>query len=228
MFFVSVIGAAAAPIMMFIGFLHMKSEKPDTPITFEVSFYNTNLYVILLIGTLLFGVITAYVFNREYAEDTLKNLLTIPVSRISLIASKLVLVFLWILVLTLLSWGLTLVLGLVGQFEGLSTAVLLQSLKQYIIGASLFFLLATPTTFVSLWFKNYVPTIIFTAIITMVNVALVDTEYRVLFPWSAVHVIAYDSFVPEYPPHYSYLAVLAASVLGFIASVVYFNRSDID
>ncbi|WP_409343198.1 ABC transporter permease [Paenibacillus sp. MBLB4367] len=227
MFLVSVVGAAAAPIMMFIGFLNMRKDKPETPITFELSFYNTNLYVLLLIGTLLYGIITAYLFNREYAEDTLKNLLTIPVSRISLLISKWIMLFLWIVVLTLVAWGLTLLLGLIGRFEGLDASVITGSLKQYIVGAAFIFLLSTPTVFITLLFKNYVPTIIFTAIVTMGNVALAEQDYQGLFPWSAVHVIASGEFAPAYPALYSYAAILLTSIAGFLATIIYFKRTDV-
>ncbi|MBG9774580.1 ABC transporter permease [Brevibacillus laterosporus] len=227
MFFVSMIGAASAPIMVFIGFLNMKMKTPDVSVQFHAAFYNTNLYTLLLIGTLLYGVITAYLFNREYVEDTLKNLLTIPVSRASFFVSKLVLLLVWILLLTIMVWGLTLILGLIGQFEGLSSTLLIQSFTQYIIGGFLLFLLSTPTMLVTFLFKNYVPTIIFTAMITMTNVALANSEYRVLFPYSAVQVIATNGFVPEYAPVYSYLSILITSIVGFIVTTIYFNKADI-
>ncbi|WP_375377902.1 ABC transporter permease [Paenibacillus sp. MZ04-78.2] len=92
----------------------------------------------------------------------LKNLLTIPVSRVSLIVSKLILLFLWITVLTLIMWLLTLILRLIGQFEGLTSALVLQSLKQCVVGGTLLFLLCTPTMLITFLFKSYVPTIIFT------------------------------------------------------------------
>lgn len=227
MFTVSLIGAAAAPLMVFIGYLDYTSKRPGESILFSEAFSQTNLYVHLLIGTLLYGVITAYLFNREYVEDTLKNLLTIPVSRTSLIASKLVLLFIWILTLTLVAWGLTLILGLIGQYEGLNAALLLQSLKQFLIGGGLLFLLSTPTMFVTFLFKNYVPTIIFTAVITMGNVALANREYKVIYPWSAVNAIAENSFVPEYPPLYSYVAIIATAIIGLIATIIYFKKVDI-
>ncbi|WP_010494245.1 ABC transporter permease [Paenibacillus elgii] len=227
MFMVSLLGAVSAPIMMFLALLNMKSKKPETPIEFEVAFMNTNMYVILLVGTLLYGVITAYLFHREYAEDTMKNLLTIPVSRVSLIVSKLILLFLWIMVLTFTIWSLTLILGLIGQFEGLTMALLLQSLKQFVIGGALLFLLCTPTMLITFLFKNYVPTIIFTAMITMANVVLSESEYKALFPWSASYVIANGDFIPQYPPAFSYAVILAASLIGLAATIIYFKKVDI-
>ncbi|MGF7034825.1 bacitracin transport system permease protein [Paenibacillus mucilaginosus] len=227
MFLVSLIGAAAAPAMMFLGLLDFHMRRPGETVTFAKVFEDTNLYVMLLIGTLLYGVITAYLFQREYTEDTLKNLLTIPVSRTSLIVSKLLLLCLWIAVLTLTAWVLALAAGLLGGAEGLDADVLLQSLGQYLAGGGLLFLLSTPTMFVTFLFKNYVPTIIFTSVITMGNVALANRDYKALFPWSAVQVIAGGGQVDAYPIHYSYLAVGLASLAGFVATLIYFKRADI-
>lgn len=227
MLIVSLVGSAAAPIMTFIGFLDMKAKKPGTPVHIEEVFYNTNLYILLLIGTLLYGVITAFLFNREHEEDTLKNLLTIPVSRTGIIMSKLALLFLWIMTLSAAAWLVTFALALLGQFEGWSAAILLQTFKQFIIGGGLLFLLTTPTMFICFLFKNYVPSIIFTSVITMSNVALVNREYKALHPWSAVEVIAHHNVVPQYPLYYSYAAILLTSVIGLIATVVYFKKVDI-
>ncbi|MEK8127996.1 ABC transporter permease [Paenibacillus filicis] len=225
---ISLAGAAAAPSMVFIGYLDVKAKRPEELISFAQLFSETNLYVLLLIGTLLYGVITAYLFNREFVEDTLKNLLTIPVSRIGLIVSKLILLLLWILLLTLTAWILTLVYGLIVQVQGLSLAVLGHSLRQYLTGGALLFLLSTPTMFVCLLFKNYVPTIIFTAVITMANVALVNKEYKALFPWTAVHVIASGEGAAQYPLYVSVVVVLVVSAIGFLASIFYFRRMDIE
>ncbi|MCR8845175.1 ABC transporter permease [Paenibacillus sp. SC116] len=228
MFMISVIGSMAAPIMMFIAFLSMKREKPETILTFDVSFYNTNLNVLMLIGTLLYGVIAAYLFSREYTEDTLKNLLTIPVSKTSLIVSKWLLLLLWIFMLTLVAWVMTLLLSFVAQFEGLSVAVIVDSLRQFFVGAFLLFLLSTPIILITMLFKNFVPTIIFTAVVTMANLTVIDTDYQGLFPWSAVHMVVTNSTEFVYPISYSYAIIFATSILGLAATIVYFKRSDID
>jgi bacitracin transport system permease protein len=227
MFLISLVGASAAPIMVFIGSLDYRVRKPGEPFYFEQAFADTNLYVLLLIGVLLYGVITAFLFNREYVEDTLKSLLTIPVPRTELIVSKLILLLLWIQILSFVAWGLTFILGLIGQYDALSPGLLWNSWMKYMMGGCLLFLLSTPTIFVTLLFKNYVPTIIFTAVVTMCNVALANREYKVLFPWSAVHVVVENGFIPGYPAFYSYAAILLTSAVGFIATVVYFNKSDI-
>ncbi|HBT16353.1 MAG TPA: bacitracin ABC transporter permease, partial [Firmicutes bacterium] len=63
-----------------------------------------------------------------------KNILTIPISRTRLFMSKLILLLIWILFLTMFAWGLTLIFGVIGQFQGLSAAVLMTAFKEYIVG----------------------------------------------------------------------------------------------
>ncbi|WP_176545592.1 ABC transporter permease, partial [Bacillus pseudomycoides] len=80
-----------APFMVVVAsYISIKTKHPTPTIVFEQLFNEVTLYTVVVIGVPLFGVITAYLFNREYAEDTLKNLLTIPVSRIKFLISKLI------------------------------------------------------------------------------------------------------------------------------------------
>lgn len=117
MFLISIIGAGVAPFLVVVAsYIHIKTKQPTPTILFHQLFTEVNLYTTLIIGFPLYGVVIAYLFTREYTEDTLKHLLTIPVSRISFIISKFIILFLWIIMLTLVAWTLTLLLGLIGSF----------------------------------------------------------------------------------------------------------------
>ncbi|WP_152658001.1 ABC transporter permease [Oceanobacillus sp. CFH 90083] len=222
MFLISILGAAVAPFVVVIAtFIY----EPSTP--FGDLFYNVNLYTVLIIGVPLYGVVTTYLFNREYTENTLKNLLTIPVSRLSFIISKALMLFMWIMMLSIIAWGLTLFLGLLTQFDGLNSSLLLDSLKQFSTGGILLFILSSPIILVTLVMKNYVPTIIFTVVITLINVMAGNSEHRGLFPWAAAGDISNHTLPPTYPPEYSYIIIAATALIGFITMIVYFKKADI-
>ncbi|MFD2445352.1 ABC transporter permease [Bacillus sp. CGMCC 1.16607] len=224
MLLISVIGAAVVPFMVVVAsYFH----KPTPPIKFEELFFQANLYTVLVIGVALYGVVTAYLFNREYIENTLKNLLTIPVSRFNFIISKLLLLFIWIMLLTFVAWGLTFLLGILFQFDGLSRSLIFKSIKQFSIGGGLLFILSPPVILITLVMKNYVPPIIFTILITLINVMSGYSEHRGLFPWAAAGDIANNTLLPTYPPEYSYIAIAGTSVIGLIATIVYFKKVDI-
>ncbi len=117
MFLISIIGAGSRTFLVVVAsYIHIKTKQPTPTIWFDQLFTDVNLYTTLVIGFPLYGVVVAYLLTREYTEDTLKNLLTIPVSRISFITSKFIILFLWIMMLTLVAWALTLILGLLGNF----------------------------------------------------------------------------------------------------------------
>src|SRR5699024_11355432 len=80
------------------------------------------------------GVQTCALPICEYVENTIKNILTIPVSRVSFIMSKTLLLFMWIMMLTMIAWFLTLFLGLLTQFDGLDISLLVESFKEFSIG----------------------------------------------------------------------------------------------
>src|SRR5699024_11607857 len=111
-----------------------------------------------IIVALLYRVVNTYLFNREYVENTIKNILTIPVSRVSFIMSKTLLLFMWIMMLTMIAWFLTLFLGLLTQFEGLDISLLVESFKEFSIGGVLFFILSTLIIVATLVMRNYVIT----------------------------------------------------------------------
>lgn len=228
MFLLSFIGAAVAPFMVVIStYIHIKTKDPTQVVLFEDLFFDANMYTTLLIGVPLYGVVTAYLFNREYVEDTLKNLLTIPVSRTAIILSKTLLLSLWIMLLTLLAWGLTLLLGVLGRFDGLSPELVVRSLLDFVVCGAFLIVLSTPVILTSVVLKNYVPTIVLTIFITLINVMSSNSEYKGLIPWTAAFDIAHGTLLPEYPAYYSYSIIAATSILGFVATLVYFRRADI-
>src|SRR5699024_7309040 len=137
------------------------------------------------------------------------------------------LLFMWIMTLTMIAWFLTLFLGLLTQFDSLDISLLVESFKEFSIGGVLLFILSTPIILVTLVMKNYVPTIIFTVVITLINVMGGSSEHRALFPWAAAGDIANHTLPSTYPPEYSYTAIIVTALTGLIALIVYFKKADI-
>jgi ABC-2 type transport system permease protein len=59
----------------------------------------------------LFTFLTAWVFGREFADHTAKQLLALPTPRAAIVSAKCVVVALWAAGLTILMFGLELVVG---------------------------------------------------------------------------------------------------------------------
>ncbi|OMF06067.1 ABC transporter permease [Paenibacillus sp. FSL H7-0331] len=76
--------------------------------------------------------IAGYIINREQTDDTLKNILTIPVTFRRLLVGKLITVGMLAILFGAVSFVLTLIVFLMSGFPGLSAAVMVQSLFQMI------------------------------------------------------------------------------------------------
>src|SRR5699024_5210319 len=138
-------------------------------------------------------------------------ILRISLCSIGLMMSTMLLLFIWMMMLTLIAWTLTLVLGMLTKFDGLSISLVMESLSQFSIGGMFLFILSTPIILVTLVMKNYVQTIIFTVVITLINVMGGNSEHRALFPWAAAGDIANNTLPLTYPPEYSYIAITATA-----------------
>ncbi|MFB5677190.1 ABC transporter permease [Paenibacillus terreus] len=229
MLLLSVIGAGLAPFMVVLAFYISRSSEGSSgeQAVFETLFYNTSMYTALLIGVPLYSIVAAYLFLREYTEDTLKNLLTIPVSRTGLVISKMVLLLTWIVLLSLTAWVLTILFGLLGSFDGLSGALILDYLIKFTVQGVLLWALTTPIILVTIMMKNYVPSMIAAISITMLNVLVFNSDHRGLVPWTAAFDVVHHSLLPVYPTGLSYLLIAGVSLGGFASLLIYFGRVDI-
>ncbi|MBK9208211.1 MAG: ABC transporter permease [Anaerolineales bacterium] len=62
-------------------------------------------------GLVLFGVITSWVFGREYSDHTIKDLFALPTSRSTIVMSKCIVVMRWSFALTIMLCLLTFCIG---------------------------------------------------------------------------------------------------------------------
>ena len=228
MFLISLLGAAVAPVMMFFMMITYRDQSPGVEVTFERYFNQTHLFVSLLIGTLLFGLIATYIINREYQEDTLKNLFTIPVSRTGFLMSKLTVLFGWIQILMLAAFLLCLLLGLIGRFTEFSTPILVSYITQYLKTGVLLFCLTPPVLLITMLFKNYVPSIAFSIIVTVTAVIVMNSEdYIGIYPWTIPFVLTLKEAPKGFSIYPSLISITGVFILSLCGCILYLNRADI-
>lgn len=227
MFIVGIVGSFIAPFLNFFTMLNNRPYMPNETIEFYQYISQTNLFTAYFLGVLLFGLLTTYIFNREQEEDTLKSILTIPVRRTSLILSKLIVMFIWIELSVTITFGLALIFGTIGGFEGFTIQVVLEYLRVYLFTGFLLFLLCPTIAFITLLFRSYLPSIAFT-IMAIVTVTVISrSEFIVFFPWTSHLVILGYAEGLEYPVYYPWISILSTFVISLFSSIVYFKRTDI-
>lgn len=228
----SILGVMSVPVMMLIEALQIHSEQPERSITLDGIYNNSTLYVMLLANMMIYVAITAFLFSREYAENTWKTLLPIPISRKKLLLGKYSALFLWMFLLTVATWaGILLLSGIyhVGfgmEDYGLHTAI--GWLPKFLLMNVLMFLTITPFAFAAQLTKGFVAPTIASAVMVLGSAALCNQKWGALYPWTATFFLMEGRVEKTgYPVALSVAIVFLVSAAGLILSFYYFNKEDL-
>lgn len=232
MLFISILGVMATPCMMLIEALQTHFEHPELDFTLADIYSDSLLYIMLLINMMIYVTITAYLFSREYTENSLKSILPIPVSRMVFSTGKFLVLFLWIMMLTAVTWaGIFAFSGLyhvlIGM-DGFRFSVASEWLFKFLLGNALLFLTITPFAFIAEKTKGLVAPMIVSAVIVMGSAALTNQELGALYPWTATFFIMEGRIERTgYPIPFAVGIIIFVSIIGFYATFHYFNKEDI-
>lgn len=232
MVLLSVLGVLATPCMMLAGALQMHFEYPEKFFTLADIYDNSLVYVMLLINFIVYVAITAYLFSREYTENTLKTLLPIPVSRTTFIVGKILVLFLWIMLLTIVTWAGILALfsvyHVIFGMHSFSLKVAGLWILKFLLGNILMFFTLSPFAFIAQKTSNLVLPMIASAVVVMSNAALSNQDMGALFPWTATYFLLDGRLESTgYPIPLSIAIIFAVSVVGLLATFRYFKEEDL-
>ena len=178
-------------------------------------------------GSIVFSVFTIWVFGREFSDHTVKELLALPTSRETIVTAKFIIVAAWTFFLTLLAFGLGLLVGKLVVIPGWSQE-LLQTASVNIIGAGLLSILLLPfVALVASLARGYLAS--FGWVILMVFLAQIAavTGWGDWFPWS-VPALFSGAAGPraDLMGTHSYVIVILASLIGLAATFYWWRSAD--
>lgn len=168
------------------------------------TYLETLAQILAMGGMILFVMIISWVFGREFTDGTLKDLLAVPVQRLSILLAKFIVVSIWFAALALLIFGIGIFIGIIFQLPQGSTAVLLQGSARAAITAGLVILAMMPFAFFASLGRGYllpIGAMILAMILANLVIAAGWGEY---FPWA---VVAIYSQGKEILPPLSFLTV---------------------
>ncbi|WP_010271590.1 ABC transporter permease [Paenibacillus senegalensis] len=232
MLLISFLGALVTPLMMIADGMKVHFSEPDIEITLSGLYFSCSLYTMVLFGPVVYSVIAAHLFSREHSEQTLKTVLTVPVSKLSFMASKFIMLLIWIMGLTLVTWAAMFILGAAfGAVFGIaefSFMVAIRYLGEMIPGGLLMFLTVSPFAYLAVRSKGLVLPIIAAATVVMGNVGLSNEALGALYPWTAIYLVVSGGIAQTgYPVSIAVALIALVSILGFLLSFVHFHREDI-
>lgn len=178
-------------------------------------------------GAMVFAIATIWVFGREFSDHTVKELLSLPTSREAIISAKFVVIVLWTLLLTLLSFGVGLLVGNAVDIPGWSPE-LFRSASVDILGAGVLTILLLPfVAFIASIGRGFMPAFGFTILTVVIAQIAVIMGWGGWLPWS-VPALFSGAAGPrgEYLGMHSYIIVILASMISLAITFWWWRNAD--
>jgi ABC-2 type transport system permease protein len=185
--------------------------------------------MVAMLGLIGFGFVASWLFGREYSDHTLKDLLSLPVSRTMIVLAKYLVMVIWSLILSLILYGIGLVSGLLAGIENWSVDEAVHAFIIFMVTGVLTILVSTPVAFFASWGKGYllpIGYIILSMIITQLIIAGFPglTPY---FPW-VIPALYSGAGGPEsgQPGLVSYIILGLTCIVGVTGTAAWWRYAD--
>ena len=191
------------------------------------TFFSILAQAVAVGGAILFAIITAWVFGREFSDRTAKELLALPTSRETIVAAKFIVTAAWTGLLTLFIFLIGLVVGRLVAIPGWSQE-LLRSASVDVLGSAALTIALLP--FVALLAsvgRGYLPPLGWTVLTVAFAQIMAITGWGDWFPWS-VPALFSGAAGPraELIGIHSYLVVGLASLVAMGATFAWWRNAD--
>jgi len=230
-------------VSMMMGFLMLVAKHPEVAensaiLSTKASLFGTAnwssyfaliLQLGLVLGVIGPGMVTVWVFGREYSDRVIKDILVLPVSRVKILSAKFVLVFLWSLLLLTVLFLTCTVTGFLVGLDGWERTLFLQNSQAYFVSSLFLILLVTPVALITCVSRGYLLPFGF-LILIMIFTQFVFVGLEGLtpyFPW-AIPALITGVAGPD-SPHaniFSYSILALTSLAGFLGSAAWWRCAD--
>ncbi len=197
-------------------------EKTDWPTYFQL----LNM-IVAAIGLIGFGFVTSWVFGYEYAERTVKDLLALPVSRFYIVISKLLVVILWCILLSIVLLVFGHIAGAMVHMSGWTREFAIRNSYIFAITSIFTIISCTPVAFFASFGRGYILPmgfVIFTMALAQFSGILGLGQY---FPW-AIPGLFNGAAGPASAllSSVSYIILFSTSIAGLIATILWWRYAD--
>ena len=191
------------------------------------TFFSVLSQAIAIGGVIVFSIVTAWVFGREYSDHTAKDLMALPVSREKIVISKLIVIAVWVFILSIWIYVFGLFIGYLVDIPGWTGQLARQSFVDVLATAGMTLLLMTPVAFIASMGRGYLPPLGWAVLTIFFSQIVAATGWGDWFPWS---VPALFSGVvgprAEQLGTHSYILVFLAGIIGLVATFWWWLNAD--
>jgi ABC-type transport system involved in multi-copper enzyme maturation permease subunit len=179
------------------------------------------------VGLLGFGFVSSWIFGREHSDRTIKDLLALPISRSYIVLAKIIIIFLWNILLTLILYIVSISMGMIMNLPAWSTELFLQFSINFFMTALLTFLLSTPISFLAGYSRGIIAPLgfVFLTMITAQFIGLIGLGPY--FPWAIPGLFSVANDAAGMQLHLSsYIILILTFAIGYWATLRWWQYAD--
>ena len=179
-------------------------------------------------GLVLFGFVATWVFGREYAHRTAKDLLALPTSRAAIVGAKFVVVLVWSAALAALVYVLGLGIGFAVGLPHWSSELGVRGAVELGVTALLTIGAITPVAAAASIGRGYLPALGFVFLVLFLAQVVAAAGFGGYFPWSVPALFSGSAGreAQEQLTSISYVLVAAAAVAGALSTFAWWHLAD--
>ena len=178
-------------------------------------------------GALVFAIVTAWVFGREFSDHTAKDLLALPTSREAIIGAKFTVIAVWTTLLSLFIFLLGLMVGRLVDIPGWSTDLLRSACGDVFGSVALTIALLPFVALLASVGRGYLPSFGWTLLTVFFAQIAAAMGWGDWFPWS-VPALFSGAAGPraDLLGTHSYIIVILSSLIGIVATFWWWRNAD--
>jgi ABC-2 type transport system permease protein len=177
-------------------------------------------------GLLALGVVTAWVFGREFSDRMAVDLLALPTPRAAIVTAKFLLIVAWSAVATALVPLLAPAVGGALGLPGWSTPLLWETVGHLAVLSGLNTLLVTPVALAASIGRGYLPAIGLVLIVIALAQAMATIGAGAWFPWSVPALASGIAGAAGAISATSYLLVGLTALAGAVLTITWWRLAD--
>jgi ABC-2 type transport system permease protein len=191
------------------------------------TFFSVLTQAVAVGGAIVFSIVTAWVFGREFSDHTAKDLMALPTSREKIVLAKMTIILGWVFATSIWVYLIGLVVGSLVDIPSWTKQLAWQSFRDVLITSGMTLLLMTPVAFIASMGRGYLPPLGWAVLTIFFSQIIAATGWGDWFPWSVPAL--YSGIVgprSEQLGIHSYMLVLLACVTGLVATFWWWRNAD--
>jgi ABC-2 type transport system permease protein len=209
-----------------MGLLSVKAQM--TMSTAEwTTFFGVLSQAIAIGGSIVFSIVTAWIFGREFSDHTAKDLMALPTSHEDIVSAKLVVITVWVFAVCIWNFLVGLAIGNLVSIPGWTNELAWQSFGDILATAGMTLLLMTPVAFIASMGRGYLPPLGWAVLTIFFSQIIAATGWGDWFPW-AVPALFSGAAGPrgELIGVHSYILVIVAGIVGLAVTFYWWRNAD--